>query len=244
MSARILIYDIESTPSLGYTWGRYEQTVLKFEKHRELLSVSWKWYGEKEVQVETREGKKDDKNLTVLLRNLFQEADVIVAHNGNTFDQKVAKARMIAHGLKPVKQLASVDTRLAARRYFDFNGNSLNDLCGFFSIGSKLPTQGIDLWLGCMKDDPKAWAIMAKYNKHDVVLLDKIYERLRPWVENHPNIGRILKPAKVGSICPDCGSESVSKYGIRPTLSTIQQRWICKDCGKNFLTAYKKDIKS
>jgi hypothetical protein len=239
VSVRILIYDIESTPSLGYTWGKYDQTVLKFVKHRELLSVSWKWCGEKEVQVETREGKKDDKNLAILLRNLFQEADIIVAHNGDSFDKKIAKTRMIAHDLKPTKQLVSVDTRLAARRYFDFNGNGLNDLCSFFGIGNKLPTQGLDLWLGCMKDDPKAWGIMSRYNKHDVVLLDKVYDRLRPWLENHPNIGRLIKPAQPG-VCPNCASENVFKNGLRPAAQAIQQRWACKSCGKQFLTSYKK----
>jgi hypothetical protein len=239
MSARILIYDIESTPSLGYTWGKYDQTVLKFVKHRELLSVSWKWYGNKEIHVATREGEKTDRGLAVLLRNLFQEADMVVAHNGNAFDQKISKTRMIAHGLKPTKPLVAVDTRLAARRFFDFNGNGLNDLCSFFGIGNKLPTQGLDLWLGCMKDDPKAWPIMARYNKHDVVLLDKVYERLRPWIENHPNIGRLLNPAKPG-VCPDCASDNVLKNGLRPTVQAVQQRWACKDCGKQFLTAHKK----
>lgn len=239
MSAKILLYDLETTPSLGYTWAKYDQTVLKFVKHRELLSVAWKWVGSKDVHVATREGEKTDRDLAILLRNLFQEADMLVAHNGDVFDKKIAKTRMIAHGLKPVKQLISVDTRLAARRYFDFNGNGLNDLCGFFGIGSKLPTQGIDLWFGCMKDDSKAWGIMAKYNRHDVVLLDKVYERLRPWIENHPNIGRLLNPATPG-VCPACGSANVIKNGIRPSMQTIQQRWVCKDCGHQFVTAYKK----
>lgn len=237
---KILIYDLETSPYVSYTWARYETNVIKFIKHRELLSVAWKFLGDKDVKVVTKEGHKDDKKLTILLRDLFQEADIIVAHNGNKFDSKVAKTRMIAHGLKPVKHLAMIDTRTVASKYFDFSGNSLNDLCAFFSIGNKLPNQGFSLWEGCMRDDPKAWDIMARYNKHDVVLLEKLYERLAPWAENHPNIGRLLNPDVVGG-CPSCGSNNLSKYGLRPTASTVNQRWICKQCGKNFLTPYKRE---
>lgn len=240
MKPKILLYDLETTPSLGYTWGKFEQNVLKFVKHRELLSVAYKWVGEDSIHCVTREGKKDDKELAIVVRNLFNEADIVIAHNGNKFDKKVAKTRMIAHNLKPVKQVVQVDTCAAARTYFDFNGNSLNDLANFFKLGSKLPHQGLDLWFGCMKDDPVAWKVMAKYNKNDVLLLDKLYKILRPWIENHPAVVNIVTNNVAGK-CPDCASGDVTKYGVRPTVSGLRQRWVCKGCGKNFLTRYRSN---
>lgn len=237
---KILIYDLETSTYEGHVWGKYEQNVLKFTKYRQILSVSYKWLGEEKVHTVTRQGLKSDKALCIRLHKLFQEADIVVAHNGNKFDQKVAKARFIFNGLKPVKNLLTVDTCAAARREFDFPGNSLNDLAAFFGFGSKLPTQGIGLWLGCEADDPKAWDIMAKYNRHDVTLLEKVYDKLRPWITNHPNIARIVSGDAAGNECTNCASFNITKWGVRPTAAGLQQRWVCKDCSKNFLTKYRK----
>ncbi len=38
-----------------------------------------------------------------------------------------------------------------------------------------------------MNKDPAAWKVMEKYNKQDVLLLEKVYDRLLPWIKSHPN---------------------------------------------------------
>lgn len=238
---KILLYDLESSTYEGHVWGKYEQNVLRFTKYRRILSFSYKWLGQDKITTYTSRGTKSDKGLCVILRGLFQEADIVIAHNGNKFDQKVAKSRFIFNGLNPVKNLVTVDTCAVARKEFDFPGNSLNDLAGFFGFGGKLPTQGISLWLGCEADDPKAWKTMAKYNRHDVILLEKVYNKLRPWITAHPNVARLALGMGAGNECHNCAGTNVVKYGIRPTVAGIQQRWVCKDCGKNYLTKYKKD---
>lgn len=232
----ILLYDLETTPSLGYTWGKYDQTVLRFVKHRELLSVAYQWLGRGPIRCETREGEKTDRRLAGFVRELFQKADIIIAHNGNQFDGKVAKARMAYHHLNPCKVLTQVDTRLAARNGFDFNGNSLSDLAGFFKFGGKIPVPGIDLWLRCMRDDKQAWRDMVRYNKHDVFLLRKVYLRLRPWLHTHPSIASIINPSVAIGECPVCGSKDTCKNGLRVAVSQVQQRWDCRGCGAKFLT--------
>jgi transposase-like protein len=83
---------------------------------------------------------------------------------------------------------------------------------------------------------------MARYNKYDVVLLEKVYSKLRVWTSNHPNVARMLKGPKTGEECINCGGSSVAKYGIRPTVAGIQQRWVCKSCGKHYLTKYRKAV--
>lgn len=237
---KILFYDIESTPNLGYVWGKYEQTVLAYKKERELLSFSYSWAGDSKVSCLTREGSKTDKTLVAKLANLINNADIIVAHNGDNFDKKILKTRMVYWKFKPLKNTASVDTLKAARTYFNFNGNSLGDLVKFLGLGKKLTTPGIDLWLKCMANDPKAWKSMERYNKRDIIILKKLYKRFAPWIENHPNLSRLLIPFCKIAKCPQCSSKKVSKYGLRPTVAGIQQRWACKKCGKSFLTRLSK----
>ena len=237
---KILFYDIESTPNLGYVWGRYDQTVLHFQKERELLSFAYSYLGDSKVYCITRKGKKDDKQLVKIIAKLLQEADITIAHNGDEFDRKIIKARMLYWGMKPLKINCSVDTKKAAKSYFGFNGNSLDNICKFLGIGSKMPVPGIQLWLDCMADKPRAWKKMIAYNIHDIVLLKEVYERLRPWIENHPNYTKMFNPLVGDKGCPNCGSLSVQSRGLRATVKSVQRQWNCNDCGKWYLTALSK----
>lgn len=229
--SKVLLYDIESTPNLGYTWGRYEQTVIAFKKERELLSFAYKWLGEDKVHFVKRKGKSD-KSLAKKLRNLFNEADVVVAHNGDKFDQRISRARFLVHDISPPKPFKTVDTLKVARRHFSFNSNSLNDLGVSLGVGKKVHHQGIDLWLSCMRSDKKAWKLMEKYNKKDVILLERVYLKLRPWVTNHPDLIAI-DGDKRG--CPNCASKHVNKHGMHCTRTTTKQRYKCQDCGAVYL---------
>ena len=115
-----------------------------------------------------------------------------------------------------------------ARKHFFFNSNKLTYLCEILGIGKKIKTGGIDLWTSCMNGDMKAWAKMKKYNKHDVVITEKLYLLLRPWVTNHPN--RALMDGKERA-CPTCSSSKVIKNGFIYSRVGIYQKWICKNCG-------------
>ena len=86
------------------------------------------------------------------------------------------------------------------------------------------------VWLGCMEGNPKDWDKMTKYNKQDVVLLEKIYYKLRAWDKNPPNMNVML-----GGIynCPTCGSPHTVKHGQRYTKSAIYNSYKCLNCGKH-----------
>jgi len=237
---KILFYDIETSPNLAYVWGKYKQDVIAFKEERQILSFAYKWQGQKTVKVvSNRNTFKTDKQLVNVLATLLQEADIVVAHNGDNFDRKIVKTRMLYWGLKPLKINCSVDTLKAARSYFNFNGNSLNDLARYLNLGEKLANPGISLWIRCMEGDPKSWSLMEKYNKQDVVILEKLYDKLAPWIENHPNVAKLLGKDKT-LFCPLCSSVNTQKHGFRVTNQVKQQRHICLDCGKNYLTRIEK----
>jgi hypothetical protein len=236
---KILIYDVENTPNLGYSWGKYEQDIIRFTKEWELLSVAYKWLGEKEVRFVSRQGRVSDERVAKTLHQLFSEADIVVAHNGDKHDQRKAKARMIFHGLTPPKVLTSIDTRKVARTYFGFNSNSLDDLCQLLKLGKKLKTPGFDLWEGCMADDEKSWRTMERYNKRDVVLLEKLYKKLLPWIQNHPHVARFM--GSKGPDCPSCGSDKTKSNGIRVTQASVRQQRFCRECGAYFTVPMPKE---
>lgn len=232
---RVLIYDIETSPNLGWIWGKWEQNVIKFEQEWHMLCFAYKWLGEKATHVVALpdfEGyKKDptnDRDLVKVLWDLFEEADVVIAHNGNQFDQRKSNARFLAHGFDPPVPYVAIDTLKVARRYFNFNSNKLGDLGEVLRVGAKAETGGFDTWLGCMNGNRNSWAKMKKYNKQDVVLLEKVYLRLRPWIDNHP--GMNILTGRLDA-CPKCSHGVLQKRGFKFTKTLTYQRYQCQGCG-------------
>ena len=120
--------------------------------------------------------KKDpenDSSLVKALWDLIDEADVVIAHNGDKFDMRKANARFVAHGLGPASPVKQVDTLKVARRYFMFNSNKLDHLGAHLGLGRKVDTGGFETWAGCMRGDMKFWKRMTKYAKQDVDLYAK-----------------------------------------------------------------------
>jgi len=233
--SRILLFDIENSPNLSYTWGKFEQDVIDFQKEWYMLSFAFKWLGDKTVKAFSlpdfksyKKDKTDDKELLKELWKLLDEADVVVGHNSNSFDIRKTNARFIANGFTKPSPYKTVDTLREARKTFFFNSNKLNHLSQLLGFGEKIETGGFKLWIECMSGNMKAWKQMVKYNKHDVVLLEKLYLTLRPWINNHPN--RALMDEKERA-CPTCSSPDVIKQGFIYSRIGKYQKWQCKNCG-------------
>lgn len=249
---RVLFYDVESTPIEAYSWpGRmYDQQLIKVKKDWELLSVSWRWQGQKQTHCITREGKKDDKRVVDKIFNLLSKADLIVAHNGDKSDYRKIKTRFAYYKMGLPKLSSSVDTLKVVREHYLLNSYSLENVCEFFGLGRKLKHAGFDLWLDCIANKPKAWRQMVRYNKHDSVILERLYEYLRRQghITNHPTLQRIIDPGLVAKkgVCPQCGSTHVHKRGFRATQARLYRQWQCqeKTCNAWFNTGVTKtDVK-
>ena len=221
MKPKILSWDIETTPNLGWVWAKYDQNVIDFQQEWELLSFCVKYLGGKTYFYGRDEFS--EKELVKRLHDYMDEADILIAHNGDKFDIKKANAKFLEFGFSPPSPYKSIDTLRIARRYFALTSNKLGDLGEKLGLGHKVQTGGFSLWQGCIKGYPKSWALMAKYNRQDVVLLEKIYLRLRPWITNHPVISQ-------GFDCPNCASSELHKRGFAYTRKHKYQRWQCQKC--------------
>lgn len=231
---KILLFDLETAPSLGWVWAKYETDVLDFEQEWYLLCFAAKWLDGKMMTHALpdfkgyKPGSENDELLVRELWKLFDEADILIAHNGDKFDIRKANARFAYYKLPPPSPYKTVDTLKVARRYFAFTSNKLDDLGKHLGYGRKLTHTGFALWQGCMRGDAKAWKHMIDYNKRDVVLLEEIYLHLRPWIQSHPNVS-ILSDKPDG--CPNCSSTKLQSRGKGISKSGVYQRFACQDCG-------------
>lgn len=239
--AKILIYDIECTGHLGYSYGLWDTNIHKVIEYPILLSFSYCWY-ERGVKPkittvglndfrEFKRDHKDDSAITLALHKLFSEADATLGHNSKQFDDKMAAMFFMKNNLLPPPPAKSIDTKAAARAAGRFGSNSLNSLSEFFGFGQKSEITHASLWWDCLMGDTKAWRLMKKYNEQDVVLTIKLYEKLLPWIKNHPNMARLTNRP---DSCPNCTSHKIHQRGQRTTNTSRYFRYRCNDCGHWF----------
>lgn len=208
---KILIFDIETAPLQAFVFQKsiWKTNVTSEQIMSEWFMLCWsaKWLFNDNIMSDRLTGREskneDDKRIVKSLWKLLDEADIVIAHNGDSFDVPNMNTRFVIHGLPPTSPYQTIDTKVVAKRQFGFTHNSLNGLAKIFGFPEKLDTN-FELWKRCVAGDDEALAYMEEYNKGDVELLENIYLKLRPWIKNHPNIGLYVEAEE--PVCPNCGS--------------------------------------
>lgn len=245
---KILIFDIETSPLRAFVWSRWKQNIYLEQTISEWFMISWsaKWLYSSEVLSEcltpSEIMKEDDDRIVKELWSLIDQADIVVAHNGKSFDVPKMNARFILAGLPPTSPYIQIDTKEVAAKQFRFSSNKLDALAGYFNIEHKDDTD-FELWVRCLNGEQEALDYMELYNRKDVLILEKVYLKLRPWIKNHPNIGLYLEESNM--VCPTCGSKHLSEdHSFHYTSVNKYKVMRCDDCGaisRLRTTAYPKD---
>lgn len=152
-------------------------------------------------------GKRNIVKMQTSSRTFFAQG--YGSHNCKRFDEKMANAFFLRHGMNPPSPYQSFDTLQTARKYFRFDNNKL-DYLGRLLIGEgKTDVTYGDCWdkmlHGSLKEKRKYAHLMDVYCRRDVEVLEKVYYKLLPWATNHPNVAL---SAGVDFICPRCGNDS------------------------------------
>ena len=249
---KVLLFDIETSPLQAFVFQKsvWKTNIGADQVISEWFMLTWsaKWLFDDTIMSERLTGKEaraeDDSRLVKSLWSLLNEADIVIAHNGDHFDVPNMNTRFIVHNLPPTSPYQTIDTMLVARKQFGFTHNSLNGLGKLFGFEPKMETD-FELWKKCVAGNDDALAYMEKYNKGDVELLEDIYLKLRPWIKSHPNLGLYVESD--GAICPNCGSEELNwtkKYYFTQTGKYATFR--CSNCGafgRSRTTVLSKEIR-
>jgi hypothetical protein len=232
--AKILILDIETSPNIAYVWRFWKENVgaKQVLENGTMLSFAAKWLGDSTVFYEDVEHQSELEMLTVLFR-LLDEADIVVAHNGDKFDLPHIQGRGLVLGLPPPSPYKTVDTVKVARYEFNFPSNSLEYLSNVLSLkvkkGGHKKFPGFELWLGVLAGNPEAWAEMKEYNIDDILALEELYLKMRPYMRRHPNTG--VFDDHSDPVCPKCSSNDIHWRGYAHTNVGRYHRFQCNVCG-------------
>lgn len=190
-----------------------------------VLSWAAKWAGDSGVVFDSVHQSRP-KTMLKGIHALVSEADVVVHYNGTKFDMPTLNKEFLLYDIPPPAPYKQVDLLKQVRSQFRFPSNKLDYVAQRLGLGQKVKHEGHELWVACMAGDPEAWKRMEEYNKHDVVLLEKLYNKLLPWIKHHPNRNIFSEDR----CCPTCGSTKLQKRGFNVTMTAQYQRYVCKDC--------------
>lgn len=235
----ITTLDIETAPITAYVWGLFKVNVGLNQIVRDwsILSVAWKHLGADEVYYQDtskQDDVQDDADLLVVLWHILDEADFIIAQNGRRFDAKKINARFVQAGMPPPSPYRIIDTLEMAKDVAMFTSNKLDWLSQILAKGKEKDHHtefpGMELWTECLKGNPRAWAVMRKYNEADIPSCEEVYLKLRPYYSMHPNISAHFDDDVMR--CPRCTSEDLTDTGhVTRTNVSEYKRFQCGGCG-------------
>jgi len=238
-----MFFDIETSYCQGWFWQPSFNTQITYDqiiKDSAIICICWKWEGSKKVH-HLEWNKGDDKRMINKFVKELAEADEVIGHNGDRFDLKWVRTRLLFHGHKSIPEIRSIDTLKISRNKFKFPSNRLDAIGKYLGLGGKMDTGGIQLWHDIIQKNSKAaMAKMVKYCKRDVVLLEEVYKKLEGFTKHKTHIG--IQEGNSPCSCPSCANEKthMKRRFVSPT-GTIKVQLRCSnpECKRFFLVSLK-----
>jgi len=238
---KTLVFDIELAPMTAYVWQRRDVNIAlnMIQKDWSVIAWSAKWLGDpasKIIYYDQRNAKDvgNDKAILKPLWKLLDEADVVITQNGKNFDSPKLNARFIMYGWAPPSPYKHLDTYQIVRRVAKFTSNKLEylteKLCTKYKklAHSKFP--GMSLWNECLAGNMAAWDEMKRYNIHDVLATEELYDKVKAWAPQAMPSAFYVKDTSTE--CHTCGrNDKMRRKGIEMTKRGPAQKYQCQGCG-------------
>lgn len=229
-----LYFDIETSYNIVKSWRIGYDIKLdpsSIIKERAIICICYKWEGDKNVKCLTW-NRGDDSSMIIKFSEILNSADEVVTHNGDKFDVKWFRTRCLYHGVALTPYIQSIDTLKEAKKLFLFNSNKLDYISKFIGLSGKIETGGLELWDDIiLRNNRQSLHKMVTYCKNDVILLEKVFLKLNPYLKN-----KITKTVRIegnGIHCVECNSTNIKKVKLRISAAgRYTQQYRCSDCGK------------
>lgn len=242
-----LFWDIETSPQIMFSWRAGYKINLPPENiihERAIICISWKWEGQKKVYSLSWDDGDDLEMIEKFAPNL-EQADEMVAHNGDNFDIRWYNGRHLMHKLPPIPIAQTVDTLKIAKRRFYLNSYRLDYIAKKVLGRGKIHTN-FGLWEDCMAitqpdRDIRDRSVrkMQRYCKRDVAIVEELWRYMSAYdtPATHAAVSETGNPMDRWR-CAHCGSPDVFT-NRRRTTRTGMVKWAmkCKSCHRYYTIA-------
>lgn len=240
--AKVFLGDVETSPSVAYSFGRFKQFIAPKQVIMEpyMLTFAGKWLHNPSIfsrkltdyPEEFARDHQSDRKLIEDLWKVLDECDIFIAHNAR-FDRGWANQRFAYYGMQPPSPYITIDTLAALKEAFSLPSNALEAACNYFELDSrKLSHEGFSLWRRCVEGDPTAFDEMEEYNIGDIPTLEELYLTVRPFMRKHPNVALFHKDQSAMR-CVRCGSDDLVVEEGKKAVTFLSKFKVyrCQECG-------------
>lgn len=238
---RVLLYDIETAFAVVgvFSLRRPHIGLDQIIEHPRITAWSAKWYDptgvNKKVMFDS-EFHSDPRTMLTGLRDLIDQADVLVGYNSDGFDYPWIEGELDIAGIPQPSPSQTVDLWKLGKKHARLISGKLDYMALRLLGQRKTSHEGFALWKKCQgfegpEEQEKAWRTMKRYAMQDTRLLEPLFTILRKYAKTY-NAGLFTDEA----VCPACGSERIEKRGYDRTIAGVFQRYHClgENCGKWF----------
>ena len=230
---KILLYDIETAPTLAWIWRTGKQFVshdqIKEGQKSGIICICYKWADQKTVHsLDWGIQKQNSEKMIESFGKILESADVAIAHNGDRFDLRQINTQRLLNEQPPIAWPTTEDTLKQFRKHFYLPSYSLDYLSKLLT-GSGKDRMGFQDWIDIVeKKDPKALEKMIKYCQKDVLKLQEVWEKQARF--SKPKIHAGIASGVGRDSCPRCASESYQRYGFSLRIAGKYQKYLCAQC--------------
>ncbi len=228
---KVLFYDIETSPMQVWTFRVGNKISIPASNiipgtETKIICAAWKWGHDKTVF--SRDWGFQEQNCEGIVAELsaaIDEADIIIGHNADSFDWRHLNTQRMLSKLPPIEWTKkSEDTLKQIRRHFYLPSYKLGYIAELLGKGSK-DSMGMQDWIDISnKKNPAKLTKMVKYCKQDVLLLESVYKRVKPYMTPKVKANTMATTA-----CTVCGSFNLAKNGTNAYNGKVYQKWFCRD---------------
>jgi uncharacterized protein YprB with RNaseH-like and TPR domain len=156
------------------------------------------------------------------------DADVWLTHYGTWFDVPFVNSRLLYHKLPTLPaNFSHIDTWKISRNRLKLRSNRLVTISDFLGTEDEKNAIKPEQWIRAMGGHRPSMNYIVEHCRRDVLVLEEVYNRLRPLVLDHPSRGLI--DGRGG--CGVCGEQKLQKRGTHVTRTRKYQRFQCSGCG-------------
>lgn len=232
--------DLEVGAELVRKYGHdYKPRIVSRVKDFFLLSFAYKEKGKKAKCYALpdfpnfKHDVRDDSALCGKLHDILMDADIVIGHNIRDFDRKVWNTRLLANGYSVPSPYFLNDTLKIVRSQFMLNNNTLDWTAKFLGVGAKRKSKKFSqkqLFEECENGNKKAYKELKKYNIEDVVINEKVWDKIKAF----KNTALDIIPKGVEAFCTFCHAtrDEIQSRGDRRYADGYYNRYQCKECDK------------